>query len=64
MANNSEENANLQILPTRREQFVESFRLWEQAGRGWQVFDYETALEPAFSKFIPPTEISRPIDDG
>ncbi|HEX8566996.1 MAG TPA: helix-turn-helix domain-containing protein [Pyrinomonadaceae bacterium] len=64
MPNNSEENAYLQILPTRRELFIESFRLWEQAGRGWQVFDYETALEPAVTKFIPPSEISRPADDG
>jgi excisionase family DNA binding protein len=64
MPNNSEENAYLQVLPTRRELFVESFRLWEQAGRGWQVFDYETALEPACTKFIPQSEIPRPTDDG
>lgn len=49
---------------TRREQFADNFSIWEERGRGWQTFDYETGLEPLFSRFIPPQRTTKPIDDG
>jgi excisionase family DNA binding protein len=62
MPNNFEKNQNFPVL--RREQFAESFRLWEIRGRGWQIFDCETQLEPVFSRFIPPRKAVNPTDDG
>lgn len=64
MPNNFSQNQNLQVPQTRQEILAESFRIWELAGRGWQIFDYETELEPAFSRFIVPQRTARPIDDG
>ena len=64
MPGNFYRNQNFQVPLARREQIADSFRLWERAGRGWQVFDCETELEPAFSRFIPPSGIVRPVDDG
>lgn len=64
MPNNFYRNQNLQIPRTRKEQFAENFSRWETAGRGWEIFACETELEPAFSRFIPPQRVSRPIDDG
>lgn len=46
------------------EALAESFAAWEVSGRGWQIFDYETCIEPSFSKFMPPVRVGRPIDDG
>ena len=44
--------------------FAESFSAWEVIGRGWQVVDFETGIEPAFSRFVPPQRINRSVDDG
>lgn len=65
MPNIIQQNQNLQFSLRQPEQFAESFSLWEQRGRGWQVFDYETNLEPVFSRFSHPQRIGRAaIDDG
>ncbi len=64
MPNRLYKNQNQRISNPRQEQLAESFRLWESAGRGSQIFDYETEFEPAFFRFIPPQRMSRPVDDG
>jgi len=64
MPNNFYQNQNLQNSHSRQEQFAESFRVWELAGRGWQIFDYEIELEPFFSRFIPPQRTARLIENG
>lgn len=64
MPNNFYRNQNLQVSDPRREDLAESFSYWELSGRGWQIFDYETALEPVFSRFTPPSRISCSADDS
>lgn len=64
MANNFYQNQNRRVSNPHRARLAESFSVWETAGRGWQVFDYETKLEPVFSRFVPPQRVVRPIDDG
>lgn len=63
MPNDLNGNRELQVYNTRREQFAESFAVWEKRGRGWQIFDYESELEPSFSRFVP-QRVSKPVDDG
>ena len=52
-------------MPTAHEQLSEQFRLWEQRGRGWQVYDEPVHLEPPFVPFnghyLPQAQ---GIDDG
>ena len=60
MQANIKQNQNF----TSSDIFAESFSAWEIAGRGWQIFDYETRIEPPYSKFVPPRRISRPVDDN
>lgn len=64
MANNFQRNQNLQFSQKLPEQAAGSFPLWEQRGRGWQVFDCETNLEPVFSRFLHPQRIGRANDDA
>jgi excisionase family DNA binding protein len=64
MPNNIYRNQNSQVSPARHEQFAENFSRWELSGRGWQIFDYEVELEPAFSEFASFQKIVSPVDDG
>ncbi|MEK7724911.1 MAG: hypothetical protein AAB336_11210, partial [Acidobacteriota bacterium] len=64
MPNNFNRNQNLPNLQRQSESLMESFLLWEQRGRGWQIFDYEIELEPVFSRFSPPQKVGRTLDDA
>lgn len=46
------------------EQLTEQFYLWEQRGRGWQVWDYPVELEPPFEHFHFRLHTWQPVDDG
>ncbi len=47
------------------EQLTTSFYLWEQRGRGWQVWDQPVKLEPPFEPFLFHALAIQPsIDDG
>src|ERR1041385_6062943 len=49
-----------------QERLTRQFYVWEQRGRGWQVWPYPVALEPPFRPFFyhycPPA--LPPVDDG
>lgn len=64
MPNNPYQNQNRGSANPGQINLAEKFSLWEQRGRGWQVFNYETQLEPDFSRFILPPRTGRLIDDG
>lgn len=65
MPSNLQRNQILQVSDRRREQLSTSFSLWELSGRGWLASDYETELEPLFSRFIPPQRAAAgPFDDA
>lgn len=64
MPNNFYRNRSQRIPHPHREILAESFFVWESAGRGWQVFEHETELEPEFSRFVPPPRTARAVDDG
>lgn len=64
MPHNFYQNQNLKVSQARQEQFAENFSRWELSGRGWQIFNHEIELEPAFSRFAPLQSITSPVDDG
>lgn len=49
-----------------QERLTRQFYVWEQRGRGWQVWPYPVTLEPPFRPFLfhflPPRQ--QPVDDG
>src|SRR6266480_6474943 len=50
-------------MPSAHEVLSEQFHLWEQRGRGWNVFDFPVAPEPPFAPFhyFQPEQA---VDDG
>jgi hypothetical protein len=49
---------------TLTEQLTANFYLWEQRGRGWQVWDEPVTLEPSFVPFFHSLQSQTPVDDG
>lgn len=64
MSNKFDRKRNFRAFGEPQGQFAESFRLWEIRGRGWQICDYETELEPVFSRLVTPRRAAQPTDDG
>lgn len=54
------------MIPTLAERLTENFYLWENRGRGWDVYDYPVELEPPYVPFARAFAFSqtRVIDDG
>ncbi len=54
------------MILTLAERVTENFYLWEYRGRGWDVYDYPTELEPPYVPFNRAFVFSQPrmIDDG
>ena len=46
------------------EQLTTNFYLWEERGRGWQVWDFPVELEPPFVPFFHSHRNEHVIDDG